>query len=204
MSTAPRGWRTKLLGPDGEAVPRNAPALVVTLAVDWEEDAEGRHKHYYVRESVGIAAGFFIAAVHEAGLATLTHTPSPMGFLAHPRPPGAERFRCRRSGTGPRCEVPKLDRAARPFEPWRRAVSSPRLSGPGAGRPAARGFPGASTPGQPPMAAPFGRPHFLLTGVVSYTAPAFPDHRHISRVPAASGRVGWAGPHHVACGARRE
>ncbi len=38
-------------------------------------------KHYYVPESVGIATGFLIAALHRAGLATLTHTPSPMGFL---------------------------------------------------------------------------------------------------------------------------
>ncbi len=40
-----------------------------------------RVKHYYVPESVGIASGFLIAALHHAGLATLTHTPSPMGFL---------------------------------------------------------------------------------------------------------------------------
>jgi nitroreductase len=40
-----------------------------------------RVKHYYVPESVGIACGFLIAALHEAGLATLTHTPNPMGFL---------------------------------------------------------------------------------------------------------------------------
>ncbi|MEO8462209.1 MAG: nitroreductase family protein [Chloroflexota bacterium] len=38
-------------------------------------------KHYYARESVGIACGLFIAAIHRMGLATLTHTPSPMGFL---------------------------------------------------------------------------------------------------------------------------
>ena len=41
----------------------------------------GKVKHYYVPESVGIACGFLIAALHNAGLATLTHTPSPMGFL---------------------------------------------------------------------------------------------------------------------------
>jgi iodotyrosine deiodinase len=40
-----------------------------------------RFSHYYVPESVGIATGFLIAALHHAGLATLTHTPSPMGFL---------------------------------------------------------------------------------------------------------------------------
>jgi len=38
-------------------------------------------KHYYVRESVGIAVGFLIAALNDAGLASLVHTPSPMGFL---------------------------------------------------------------------------------------------------------------------------
>jgi len=41
----------------------------------------GSEKHYYVKESVGIATGFLLAALHHAGLATLTHTPSPMGFL---------------------------------------------------------------------------------------------------------------------------
>lgn len=41
----------------------------------------GRVKHYYVTDSVGIATGFLVAALHQAGLATLTHTPSPMGFL---------------------------------------------------------------------------------------------------------------------------
>ena len=38
-------------------------------------------KHYYVKESVGIAVGFLLASLHRAGLAALTHTPSPMGFL---------------------------------------------------------------------------------------------------------------------------
>jgi hypothetical protein len=40
-------------------------------------------KHYYVQESVGIATGFLLAALHMSGLATLTHTPSPMGFLSN-------------------------------------------------------------------------------------------------------------------------
>jgi hypothetical protein len=45
-------------------------------------DEEGRKvKHYYVKESCGIACGLFIAALHNMGLATLTHTPSPMRFL---------------------------------------------------------------------------------------------------------------------------
>lgn len=46
----------------------------------WWPDGKVR-KHYYARESVGIACGLFIAALHQMGLATLTHTPSPMGFL---------------------------------------------------------------------------------------------------------------------------
>ena len=59
-----------------------APWLIAIFAQRWGVDAEGRRiKHYYVPESVGIAAGFLIAALHDAGLATLTHTPAPMNFL---------------------------------------------------------------------------------------------------------------------------
>lgn len=59
-----------------------APALIVVFKQDYGVDAEGRHvTHYYVNESVGIACGFLLAALTAAGLATLTHTPSPMGFL---------------------------------------------------------------------------------------------------------------------------
>jgi nitroreductase len=59
------------------------PWLVVVFAEQFAEDrATGaKRKHYYVQESVGIAVGFLLAALHHAGLATLTHTPSPMGFL---------------------------------------------------------------------------------------------------------------------------
>jgi iodotyrosine deiodinase len=64
-----------------------APCLIVVFRVDYgiqrdEKGAERHIKHYYATESVGIACGFLIAALHIAGLATLTHTPSPMGFLA--------------------------------------------------------------------------------------------------------------------------
>jgi nitroreductase len=59
-----------------------APILVALFQVDYEVVDGVRRKHYYVRESVGLAAGLFIAAAHEAGLVTLTHTPSPMGFLS--------------------------------------------------------------------------------------------------------------------------
>ena len=59
-----------------------APWLIAIFAQRWGVDAEGRKvKHYYVPESVSIAIGLLIASLHSAGLATLTHTPSPMGFL---------------------------------------------------------------------------------------------------------------------------
>ena len=67
-----------------------APWLVVLFAQRWGLGPNGAGiTHYYVTESCGIAAGLFIDAVHEMGLATLTHTPSPMGFLAEVlgRPP---------------------------------------------------------------------------------------------------------------------
>lgn len=55
-----------------------APWLIVLFA---QSTGINKEKHYYVQESVGIAAGFLIAAIHQAGLVTLTHTPSPMNFL---------------------------------------------------------------------------------------------------------------------------
>jgi len=59
-----------------------APWLIAIFAQRYGVTPDGRWvKHYYVPESVGIACGFLIAALHSAGLATLTHTPSPMGFL---------------------------------------------------------------------------------------------------------------------------
>jgi iodotyrosine deiodinase len=59
------------------------PWIVAVFEQLWGEDEDGaRRKHYYVRESVGIACGLFIAALHTMGLATLTHTPSRMGFLS--------------------------------------------------------------------------------------------------------------------------
>lgn len=56
-----------------------ASALIVVFAQRYGDDAGDQH--YYVSESVGIAVGMLISALHNAGLATLTHTPSPMGFL---------------------------------------------------------------------------------------------------------------------------
>jgi iodotyrosine deiodinase len=58
-----------------------APALIVVFAVSYDLEGERVHKNYYVKESVGIAVGFLLAAIHNAGLVALTHTPSPMDFL---------------------------------------------------------------------------------------------------------------------------
>jgi len=57
------------------------PYIIVVFRIDYGLEGERKIKHYYVQESVGIATGFLLAALHLAGLATLTHTPSPMGFL---------------------------------------------------------------------------------------------------------------------------
>ncbi len=77
---APLGtdWRKEFL--------ETAPYLIVVFREDYmlKTGATGeeiKSKNYYVMESVGIACGFLLAALHLAGLATLTHTPSPMGFL---------------------------------------------------------------------------------------------------------------------------
>ena len=61
-----------------------APYLIVVFKEDYglsANEQEEHIKHYYTMESVGIAVGFLIASLHQAGLATLTHTPNPMGFL---------------------------------------------------------------------------------------------------------------------------
>ena len=60
-----------------------APYLIVVFRQIYDvEDDGSQRKNYYVSESVGIASGFLLAALHNAGLATLTHTPSPMNFLS--------------------------------------------------------------------------------------------------------------------------
>ena len=61
----------------------DAPCLIVVFEQPYGYEPDGsKRKHYYVRESVGIAVGFLLASLHAAGLATLTHSPAPMGFLA--------------------------------------------------------------------------------------------------------------------------
>ena len=60
-----------------------APWIVVLFEQRYEQRDDGeRRKNYYVKESCGIAAGLFIASLQTMGLATLTHTPSPMAFLS--------------------------------------------------------------------------------------------------------------------------
>ena len=82
---APQEWLDALapLGTD-EHKPflETAPYLIVVFAQSYGLLPDGRKvKNYYVQESVGIATGMLITAIHNAGLASLTHTPSPMGFL---------------------------------------------------------------------------------------------------------------------------
>ena len=61
----------------------DAPWLIIVFRKNYDLNEDGsKGKNYYVGESVGIACGFLIAAIHAAGLSTLTHTPSPMGFLS--------------------------------------------------------------------------------------------------------------------------
>jgi nitroreductase len=82
---APPEWLSALapLGTDADKpFLEIAPWLIAVFYERFGVDAEGhRSKRYYPHESVGIACGLLIAALHHAGLATLTHTPSPMGFL---------------------------------------------------------------------------------------------------------------------------
>ena len=82
---APKEWLDALapLGTDeNKPYLETAPYLIVIFAQHYEVTTDGRKlKNYYVTESVGIATGMLISAVHMAGLVALTHTPSPMGFL---------------------------------------------------------------------------------------------------------------------------
>ena len=82
---APQEWLDALaiIGID-EQKPflETAPYLIVIFGKNHSQLPDGRQvKSYYVNESIGIATGFLIAAIHNAGLVSLTHTPSPMGFL---------------------------------------------------------------------------------------------------------------------------
>ena len=77
------------------------------------DDQGNRIRHYYTKESVGIACGMFISALHEMGLATLTHTPQPMRFLGRilKRPPEERPYILFPVGfPAPDCEVPTLSK----------------------------------------------------------------------------------------------
>lgn len=82
---APQEWLAALrpLGTDAhKPYLETAPWLIAVFLRRFARASDGHKvKHYYTDESVGIATGFLIAAVHSAGLVSLTHTPSPMGFL---------------------------------------------------------------------------------------------------------------------------
>ncbi len=83
---APQEWLNDLapLGTDWQKeFLSTAPWLIVVFKEIYGKDESGeKNKHYYVNESVGIASGFLISAIHQLGLVTLTHTPSPMNFLS--------------------------------------------------------------------------------------------------------------------------
>ncbi len=80
----PKAWLDALepIGTDADKpFLETAPYLVVMFRVDWEMYEGERVHNYYPAESIGIAAGMFLMACHQVGIATLTHTPSPMRFL---------------------------------------------------------------------------------------------------------------------------
>ncbi len=82
---APQAWLNDLkeLGTDWhKEFLEEAPYLIVVFKISYVDEGGETHKHYYINESVGIASGMLITAIHNAGLVTLTHTPSPMGFLS--------------------------------------------------------------------------------------------------------------------------
>jgi len=114
---APDEWLEALapLGTD-EHKPflETAPYLIAIFAETYALLDDGtKRKNYYVQESVGIATGMLITALHHAGLATLTHTPSPMGFLRDilQRPPHERPFLLLVVGyPAPDAQVPDIDK----------------------------------------------------------------------------------------------
>ena len=91
-----------------------APYLIVVFKKVYDLDEEGgKLQNYYVNESVGIACGFLITAIHQAGLVTLTHTPSPMKFLqtALGRPKNEKAFLLLPVGyPATDCKVPDIEK----------------------------------------------------------------------------------------------
>jgi iodotyrosine deiodinase len=91
-----------------------APYLIIVFSRSYEFEENGhKHQNYYVKESVGIACGFLLAAIHHAGLVALTHTPSPMNFLSKilNRPENEKPFLLVPVGyAADECWVPQLNR----------------------------------------------------------------------------------------------
>ena len=115
----PPEWRDALAPLGTDAVKEHitdAPWVVVLFRQIHGRNGDGsRRTHYYTTESCGIAAGMFISAVHRMGLATLTHTPSPMGFLSTllGRPENEKAFLLMPVGyPAPDATVPDLSRKA--------------------------------------------------------------------------------------------
>jgi iodotyrosine deiodinase len=92
----------------------DAPALIAVFRQAWQPDElEGKKQNYYVQESVGIACGMLLSALHESGIAALTHTPSPMSFLCDilDRPPHEKAYLLLPIGYPAKdCEVPDIAR----------------------------------------------------------------------------------------------
>lgn len=124
---APEEW-LEALGPLGTDSDKpfleTAPWLVAVFVERFGLRPDGaRVKHYYAVESVGLATGMLIGCLHEAGLATLTHTPSPMGFLNEllERPGNESAYLLLVVGyPAPGCRVPDIDR--KPLEEIRTVV----------------------------------------------------------------------------------
>ncbi len=98
----------------------DAPYVIVVFEQVYGLEPDGsRHKHYYVRESVGIATGLLLASLHAAGVCTLTHSPSPMGFLKEilERPENERPFVLIPVGyPAPGAEVPEVALKKKPLE----------------------------------------------------------------------------------------
>jgi nitroreductase len=115
-SRMPQDWLDDLapLGTDWQKpFLETAPVLIVVFKRSYEVVNERKKNNYYVTESVGLACGFLLAAIHNAGLSSLTHTPSPMNFLSQilKRPENEKPFLLIPIGyPAEGCTVPKLTR----------------------------------------------------------------------------------------------
>lgn len=120
---APDEWLAAL-EPIGTGVSKphltDAPWLIVVFAERWGVNDDGeKYKNYYVPESVGIAVGFLIAAIHHAGLVCLEHTPNPMAFLNDMlgRPPQEKPVMILPVGyPAPDATVPQVAKRKKPFD----------------------------------------------------------------------------------------